>query len=258
MAGEFAARKINLEAVLQLSRSVDQLRARGYDGPLDLETLAETLSAYGITADFAGIAAIQIAMSQYGRPDLSATAYAAPFDAARVLDVMLFGKEEVRLQDWHILGRNPERGIMPRSVSVRVSRRNRCTDALREDVYNDDGLLTRLTLTDASGSVTTTFDRDGRPQSKIDHKGRVTTYRVSAQLIPGSSGFRELERLVPDASQRFSTVDRIEYEDPETRETHVEFRTRLGQLIAEKIAGTSQATVVNDRILRVTGHEEHR
>ena len=246
IAGELAARGIDVETVQNLAQSVQELRAKGYEGPLDLETLAETVSTYGIDAKYEAIEKLQEAMSKYGRPDLFEASYAAPFEAARTLDVMLFGQEEVRLQEWHIIGRTPERTVMPRNVSVRVSRRNRFTGEMRDETYNDLGVLTKLVVTDGQGSVTTTFDQDGLPKTKTDRKGRVTTYRVSAQLRPGSARFEELERLVPEAAREFKTVDRIEYEDPETHEIHEEFRTRLGQLITERIIGTNQATVVND------------
>src|SRR6185312_1213572 len=154
-----------------LRQAVVALRAKGYAGPLRLETLAHQLDVFGLGSPEleASILKVRWAASREG----TVNNYALPFGAARTLEVILFGADEVAKYHYQLENVPVDAGVEARLSPARVRFSDPYTGEETEWTFDGRGVLRREAISGPRRTVVTTFDLNGFARQKMDGAGTV-------------------------------------------------------------------------------------
>ncbi|MBI4396044.1 MAG: hypothetical protein HY548_03045, partial [Elusimicrobia bacterium] len=231
-------------------RAVQELRSRGYVGPLSINTLAPLLKTYGIMTDgeLKQLLGIRNALSPYGIPQEGEKRYSVSLEAARVLEIILFGKEEVAKYNYRAVR---VRGMFELFSPSTVRHTNPYTHQEVTETYSALGVLISRSVIDPDGSVTNeNYDATGRILRARRNGVTIATYSYrEGSMNELMVLFNETMTPIPDnlAADPFLLV--VEQADHLTHQKKTVFMNRYGDVVAEYTylnGRPAQAAVVKD------------
>ena len=260
VAGELYSRQLGtaagLEGIKALSALSKELRAKGYKGEISINNLAELLKVFKLGDHTQQISDIRFAMSKFAvNKFVQANDQPVSFETARVIDLMLFGEKEFKGQyKWDFVAvRDPYSGIR---VKDRATLTHKLTGETTVDEYNLRGILTKHTVTTASGQtlVTTYDEKEGLPIEchRARMVGMVEVFEkqlivYSGSMINAGQLFAETGIKLDADNQETQDITKVISTDKITNLTKTTYYNNVGDVIADVIAGQNGAEITRTK-----------